>query len=268
MRVNDLEREKLLVEIRSLKTQRVITILGAFAAVIVFGIGNLSLILGMFRPNPQIRLMVQDNVVNRVGAIKLYNLGTNPGSIVLNSTASAIDGRWFRMAPGPYRVEVSIGSYLVQGIDFQVVDGTDQELALAPVPVGPMRIFVKNNTENPYPGDYLRLSVDSSGNGYLWVFDWRSDGLHLIFPRNSDSGVNSISTTETFYFPEDESILAGAQPRQERLVFVVTSTPDPSFARSRATGLLGGAPAKASLGRASHDWGLAVIEYTVRQIID
>lgn len=107
--------------------------------------------------------------------------------------------------------------------------------------------------------------MEASGNGYLWVFEERSDGYVPIYPENCPSKCgNDIRAEENYLFPDRKHrvLFAGDRPGSETLLFMVTSSEELSAAQQIALRFDNGIP-KASSGSRGPNWGYAKVSYII-----
>ena len=77
------------------------------------------------------------------------------------------------------------------------------------------------------PGSELSFHVSASGNGYVWAFESKREGMQLLYPEGcpADCG-NDISVKTGLQLPDarHRTLLAGTNAGKETLVFLVTSS--------------------------------------------
>ncbi len=263
---NSLEIQKLKSEIKSLKLQRTIAIIGVIITVSTTFLGNLTQIKSLFIPLPKVRVITNDVFVKRIGEIQIVNLTTKTPQTVL-STAIEEALEWISLEPGSYEIVLTINDKKVYSQKVLLQAGDVEPIIIPKRDTGNMTVEVVNHTPQPVPGAALDLSIDVSGNGYLWVFDYKSDGTYQIIYPNPTAKVfdNEVFVHKTFEFPDknDVRIFTGETPGEERLLFVVTSSKNVSFAQEKALQMSKVILAKADAGRNKENWGVAEITYTI-----
>ena len=267
--LGDIQREKILAEINSLKTQRRIAIwtaiLSPLGALIAFLILNSSQIKDFISPTPKIRLIVDDPFLERTAVIKITNLVSKEQETVIATTVKETV-EWLPLLAGSYRLFVMVNDKSVYSHDFYLRNGDAEPIVIPSRDIGNIRVIVKNNTSNPTPGTALDISVDASGNGYLWVFNYnKDDSLYkLIYPDISSANFNNkIEANKTYYLPDESriGIIAEDVPGEEKLLFVVTSSRNHTFAQQIATRMSQVVIAKARSQIVEENWGIAELSY-------
>jgi len=115
----------------------------------------------------------------------------------------------------------------------------------------------------------LDLSVQSAGNGYLWVFLLEPGGRpELIYPDTAGPHpVSAISVGQPFSFPDAYGIrlFAADEPKTEKLLFVVTSSSERVTAE-RIASRINATVTKARSGEETENWGACELSYQVGSI--
>ena len=260
-----LEVEKLQEEVKKARRENRIWIIGLLIAVAGFGLTNLNTIKGLVIREPRIRLAVEDPFVKRVGVVRIAH--TSGGREVEVETSVNEAEEWFTLQPGSYELEVAIEGRIFYSQKLLLKAG-DSEIIMVPErETGSIRVVVKNHTPNPRPGEPLDLSIESSGNGFLWVFDHSNEGKFIrIYPDPATPAiVAEIRADTTYTIPDAKGvkILTNKDTGQERLLFVVTSLPSAEDAQKIATRMSEAVISKANIDQETANWGIANLEYNV-----
>ena len=128
---------------------------------------------------------------------------------------------------------------------------------------------MNNNTPNPFPGQKHEITVNVTGNGYLWIYELK-EGLNygILYPFQSAGKYdNAIKVKEPFTFPDKNKFVlaAGKQAGKETLLFVVTSIMSRNFSDKIANRLNKHIIVKASVARKEYNWGAYKLTYNVRK---
>jgi len=218
---------------------------------------------------PKFMLVVEDSFLEKVGQVAVYDRTVD--TIVPVLMAPVKDAKeWVRLKPGSYHLVISVDNREVYGTDFLVRKGEARPILIPIRDAGNIGVFVENFTPNPRPAEKLDLAITSSGNGYVWIFDYADDGQYLlIYP---DIGLNEyhndIYAQKPFTFPDaDHMVLrAGDTPREEKLLVVVTSSKKVALAREIASRMEQVVLRKATAGKATEEnWGMLEVSYQVRR---
>lgn len=123
-----------------------------------------------------------------------------------------------------------------------------------------------NKTPRPHPGSVLQFQIESSGNGYLWIYELLDNNeFPQLYPQvGAPAESHSIYAGKPFILPDkkDYGLSAGNEAGQENLLFVVTSTHDVNKANTIAA-RMANATTKASGGDVLENWGVFLLSYQV-----
>jgi hypothetical protein len=263
---HSLENSKLQEEIRSLKQQRLIGIISAIGAVVAFCVINYTNIMGIFYPPPKIKLIVNDPYVKRNGSIKIKNIqNESEYPNISTSVDQALD--WIPLKEGSYRLVLSVNDkdYFKEDL---FLNAGDRDIVTIPERNDQtIDITVYNSTPNPPPGSPLHLQIESSGNGYLWIYDLPAqDNPALIYPAKDAAGErHKINVGQTYQIPDSEKhgIFVADQLIEENLLVIVTSSNSLSIADKIAASMSRKTVSKASSGTIDENWGISILTYKV-----
>ena len=260
-----LEVENLREEIKKTRRENRLWIIGLLLAVAGFGLGNLKTIQSLVIREPRVRLIVEDPFVKRVGMVRIVNTSGSRNIVVATAVSEAEE--WLTLTPGSYAVEITVEDRVFYSRQVLLKGGDSEPIIVPERETGSIRILVKNHTPNPKPDAPLDLSIESSGNGFLWVFDFSDDGKYSqVYPDlKTPNAVAAIRAGETYKIPDAKgvNILTNENVGQERLLFIVTSAPLSEEAQKIATRMSKAVIAKASTGREKTNWGIASLQYNV-----
>lgn len=269
---NDLKNEKMKLEVEMLqeevkkaRRENRIWVISLLIAIVGFGLGNLNTIKDLVIREPQLRLIVEDSFVKRVGMVRIAHTSGNREVAVETSISEAEE--WLTLSPGSYEVEISVEGKPFYSQKILLKPGDSEPIIVPQRETGSIRILVKNHTPNPKPGTPLDLSIESSGNGFLWVYDHSKDGkFSLVYPDPQKPGtLAEIRAGKTYTIPDANgiNITTNDDIGQERLLFVVTSSPSAQDAQKIVTRISEAVISKADTGHEKANWGIARLQYDV-----
>jgi hypothetical protein len=260
----NIEILKLREELKSSKQQRLLAILGAVGTVIAFLLTNTDKISNLIFHNPRVQVVMEDDYLKKNGQLKLLTRDAN-GTVVVSDSLSTLP-KWFSLNPGPYHLTITAFGESVYEMIFTVDKRDVRTIVIPAVPAANIRVAVENQTGHVGPGTQLDLQIESSGNGYVWVFQKNNDRYDLIYPLDCPTNCgNEITVSQGFHLPDQShrTIFAGMVAGEERLTFFVTSSPNVDSARKLAGHFANASIAKASGGIAKDNWGYAELSYEI-----
>ncbi len=261
---HELEKARLCEEIRSLKLQRLLAVLSTIGAIVAFFVVNHSKINRILNPPPKLKLVVEDPYIKHVGRLIIENTGKDKSSTLNTSVSAAID--WIPMKAGAYRLKLMIGDTICLDQDVILRAGDKQTVFIPKRNYQTIHVTVKNFTPRPRPGEPIQLEIESSGNGFIWVYDLSSpDTPKLTYPSPKDTAApRAITAGKTFKIPDSEGtgIFASDKPTEEKLLVVVTSSNSLILA-NRIAYRMSAASTKASSGQIRENWGVSLVRYRV-----
>ncbi len=258
-----LETEKLRQDIRSLRLQRLLAILGVVGTIIAFLVGNMSDIKAIFYPPPKIKLVFQGDFLKRTGTFSLYHNTDINKALMKLAAKEATD--WVSVDPGAYDIIISSGKSQVFKRELILKNGDREAVIIPPYFTPNIKLVVTSDILRPAPGSTLKFHIQTSGNGYLWVYEIsREQGFRLLYP-GVGAASNRISVNKPFILPDSNNygISAGDQPGEEKLLFVVTSSSHPAQANKIAA-RMSGVVTKASGSVITENWGVQLLSYQVQ----
>lgn len=256
--------QKMIQEIRTLKLKYRLAVLGIIGTIIAFVIGNQADIKAIFYPPPAIKIVTNDTFLQQHGALQIYHSSSEPESPFLQTSVSEASD-WLTLKPGAYRVVVQLND--IKKLDTQIVlENGDMEPLVIEQDHSKIQLKVVNKTPHPYPEAAVQLQVESSGNGYLWIYGLLNNNQFQRHypPVGATAERHSIYVGKPFALPDKENygLRAGNKVGQENLLFVVTSTHDATIADA-ITARMAGATTKASGGEVQENWGIYRLSYQV-----
>jgi len=260
----EVEISKLREEVRSLRQQRLLAILGAIGAVIAFLVTNTDKISDLIYHKPKVQVTTEDEYLRRNAQLTIAKRGEQGSVVVSDSLSSA--PKWFSVEPGAYHLTVAASGETSYEKDFTVDKGDARSFVIPNTQGASIRVSVENRSGRIGPGSQLEFQVEASGNGYVWIFEKRPQGFAIIYPANcpSDCG-NEVSVTRGLHLPDQKqrAILAGTHIGEEQLFFFVTSSADSDLAKRLAGQFENASIRKASGGIAKDNWGFAKVSYKI-----
>ena len=258
--------EKLREEIKGLRLQRLLAILSASGAMLAFAVTRYADIRSMLYRPPVLKVVVEDSYIKETGRLQVLRHGlTNQGAVVETSVSEALD--WLQLDPGNYDVVILLNKQEYLRTSFVLQAGDRESIFIPARDASSILITVTNRTPRPIPGSSLELAVQSSGNGFLWIYDLRKDGEYaLVYPPATAIGSsNEVQAGEVFKIPDSfrNGIFAGRSLGEERLLFVVTSLSARTTADEIASRLTSSTATKAAAGTINENWGASILSYQV-----
>lgn len=257
------ETEKLRQEIKSLRQQRVlavVTILGGAAA---FLLTNAERLFDLIHGDPKISISTDDESLRRNARFSVESQ-TGEKGVVAADTLS--ESRTLSLPPGTYRLTATSFDETVYTRDFTVGKGERRTMSIPGLSNASIRVSVQNQSGRIGPRSQLEFQVESSGNGYVWIFEVTRKNPTLIYPEGcSQACGNEISVDQGLHLPDtrQRAIFAGDRTRTESLLFLVTSSSDLDTATRLAAPFSIGTVLKASGGTAKGNWGYATVSYDI-----
>lgn len=257
------EAEKLRQEIKSLRQQRLLAVVTLLGATVAFLLTNAEKLSALFYRDPSLTLVTDDEALRRNAKFSVQSL-SDTGAIAAADTLA--ERRTVRLAPGPHRLAVSAFGATIYALDFTVERGEHRTVSVPGLANANIRVSIDNQSGPIGPGSQLELQVETSGNGYLWIFESTRKGTALLYPVGcSDACGNDISVTRGLHIPDSQqrAVFAGTVAKRETLLFLVTSRSDSDSAKQLAAPFSPGTILKASGGNLKGNWGYASLSYDI-----
>jgi len=264
LKIEDAQKEKILTEIHLLKIQLIIAVLTAICSIMVLIVTNFPQLKNLI-PNPQFRIVTNDNLLLREGIMNVSQIVDGKNQIkAVYPLWQAL--KWVQLEPGSYHLSVQYQVQEMWSTDLLLQTGKRVSLTIPTLFDGNIKVYVKNNTPQPLPKEKLDLTVDVTGNGFLWIYELHQKEASLIYPNLSENSGNEISVSQSYHFPDKNnfSIFAGENEGKETLLFVVTSTHDENLAREIVFRMIN-THTKASSEKQELNWGVTKIVYQIKR---
>ncbi len=261
-----LEQAKLQEQIRTLKQQRLLAVLSAIGAVLAFFVINHTKIMNIVTPSPRLRLEVKDPYVEKIGKLHIESTGLGSEESAFDTSVKAARD-WIPMKAGSYHLVLSVNDSVVFEQEVILEAGDKKVIVIPERRDQAIHVTVKNNTPRPPPGSPLQLMIESSGNGFLWIYDLPEKGNPvLVYPPETATGAShAITVGKTYQIPDSDknAIFVANEPTEETLLVVVTSSDSRVTADKIASRMSKAAIPKASSGKIKENWGVSLIRYKV-----
>jgi hypothetical protein len=259
-----LQEQKLREEIRSLKLKYRLALLGVMSAVIAFVVENYVEIKDILYPAPSVKVLTKDRFLQEHGVVEIFDAAkTGAEPTLKTSVREASD--WFEVKAGAYRFVVSLNQQTVLDQQLMLENGDREALLVQGIPQQ-IQLTVKNETPFPYPQSALKLTIESSGNGYLWIYELKDNNEYqkLYPPDGATKEQHFLYAGEPFHLPDAQNygLKAGEKVGEENLLFVITSTHKVTTADAIAASMAK-ATTKASAGPVEENWGVYHLRYRV-----
>jgi hypothetical protein len=246
-----LEADKLRNEIASLRIQRWLAVGGAIAAIVAFLITNWDKVA----PQAHIGIRSPDAFITRLADAVIEN--ATDQKVVYQSKLEAAK-KWITVPPGAYNVRIAIDGSSISEHAVALERGDYEVVRLASQTSGNMRVQTRLGRKTFAPGSQLPLAVDSSGNGFVWLFEAVSGTMKLVFPASRQTQ-HMISVEKSFEF---DTLSVSDVAGEEKLLVLVTSTDDEADAHTLAQRFTPSF-AKATAVPRNQDWGAKLVVYNV-----
>lgn len=262
-----IEVKKLQEEIRSLRLQRFLLLLATLGSVISFIVANYANIVDILYPSPQISVSISDPFLRANGVIEVQKLNSGKWEKEISTSAKESE-EWITLPEGSFKVRLLFNDEAFDAKQVQLRKGDSRIIKFEDMLNGVIKVKVKRKTQNILPNTPLQLEVASSGRGYIWVFDITPEKqLSLIYPdAGSEPSTHEIFPESKYRIPDTRNfgVFSGDAPGMERLLFLVTATPNESLALSIASNFSGSTTAKAQGGVVEVDWGAFIESYDIK----
>jgi hypothetical protein len=261
--IEEIKKKKLLSEIKWLKTQRTIALLGVIGAVLAFSITNIASLERLFYNKPMFNIEVDNEYLLKHGELIVYNNydSIEPRQVIRTKLNEASD--YTSIAEGSYTFVIRNKNINLLSEQLLLKEGDVKTIILPSLNRNIININVTNLTPKPLPEQPLEFSIETSGNGYLWVFEHVDKQYALLYPARGNI-VEIRAMSEFKLVPSDkEGLFAGSTIGEEKLLFVVTSNGDSNVAQRIANNLSDSIITKASAGKLKENWGATEISYKV-----
>ncbi|QQS51582.1 MAG: hypothetical protein IPM71_02325 [Bacteroidota bacterium] len=267
--MDELKKQQLAAEVKSLKTQRLLSVLTAIGALIAFMVTNLTEINQLFTGKGSVRVATDEMFVREQGLFTLSHLSDGDYKIIADYRYSDISTK-VKTDPGSYRISLQIDSNTLWTGNFSIEKSEDEIISVPRIFDGQMFVTVQNNSPVILPESQVNISVSSSGNGYLWIFEKiDTQNYALRYPPDKEYTSNAISANETFQFPDANqmALFSGSELKMENYVLLVTSVNDWEYAHDLLELVTGGnSISKGTFRQRKLNWGAAHFEITINSL--
>lgn len=264
--LDEIKKKQILAEIRSIKIQYTIAILSVLGSALAFIIIQRQEISHLLEHAPRLSIACDDVFVKRAARVKI--IGKSDQKTYLESDLKNFDGE-IELAAGSYQTSIVLNDREIWNESFILQPNQTRLVKLPDFFRNQIAIYVTNPDLETKPRGKLNLDINSSGNGYLWIYELLDgDQLRLLFPREDEAALNAheISASSAFKFPEGVYLAAGDLEKQEKYVFIVTSLDNRDFSRLIVNGIYGNKDIdKGEIQSIEKNWGVTSIEVKVRK---
>ncbi|MGD2086864.1 MAG: hypothetical protein PVH61_11845 [Candidatus Aminicenantes bacterium] len=264
----NIKNQHILAEIRLLKIQAVVAILTVFGALVAFIITNHHTVKNLILSS-KIKTKTNDIRILRNGKITISKIIEGDEKEVIKCSIKESTS-WIKLKPGSYRVSLKYFDHNIWSREFLLQTGESEIIQIPDQFMGNIQVFVKIGKMNLLPTETLDITVETTGNGYLWVYEITDENRYsrIYPPKTTSNYCNEINVEEPFRFPDRKNLVlaAGDKEGKESLLFVITSVNRETFADeviSRVTDL---SVVKTILREKEFNWGIAEITYNIKRI--
>jgi hypothetical protein len=261
--LDDVKKKQILAEIRSIKIQSAIAILSVIGSAVAFIVIQQQSIKKLFETNPKLVVRCNDPFLKRAAKIKFVSTTNAQNSF--ESDLKNIDEE-IEIPPGAYASSLTFEGKEIWTENFIMEMNKSQIITLPEFFNNKINVYAKPASSAVKPGGRIDVDINSSGNGFLWVYELTSSQeIKLLFPSDSEinSNVHQVLASAPFQFPEDVYLAAGTQEQKEKYIFMVTSINNPTYAHEMVTSLYGNEIDKGVIQSIDKNWGLASVEIDV-----
>ncbi len=257
----NLEITKLREEIHSLKIQTtiaILTITGTFIAALAPYINSIY----KEYCRSIVQIIVDDTIVKQKAIFTIVGQGATAENYLsgyLNELPTQI-----RLPAGTYSLSANIEKSIVFQMDFYIKKREKRTLSIPTIFNGSIQVYAKLNASKVYPGMILPLIIQSSADGYLWIYEINNDRIpKLLFPNSEVD--NSINAFKQLNIPAGDNgyINAGDRYGEETILFIVTKQNGRSSADFISTKYTNSTTMKASGGIGLPDYGTSILRYSI-----
>ena len=254
------EKEK--EEIKWIKVQRNIAILGIIAAILANSIQYTGKLYNWYSLSKIAIEMEDDYLMNR-SFICIYNSNNTVNPIV---KAHPIDlKKGTSLVEGSYLVKMEYQNTILFE-DYIYLKKHEHKIYKLPnIFGGSFLVFAKINAIHIYPNMPLPLIVESSREGYLWIYELDDKTPpKFIFPKSFKN--NEIFAGDQYTLPRKnvEFIKTGSYEGKEKLLFIVTEKNDKGAADKIALNTFKNTLQKADSSLTNINYGITAVSYSIR----
>lgn len=250
---------KIKEEIKSIRFQRNIAILGIVGSILATIIQYAGGFIDMYS-KAYLSFHLQDEFLHEKAKIRVTSTTSNkPYDLVFD--AVVLD-KPLRIPTGFYDVSISLNQNVLFTKNIHAAIREKVELNVPKQFIGSIQVFARLNTIKVYPEMLLPLIVESSEDGFLWIYE--IDKLNEVIPLFPITDqINSISSNSSMILPDNygRGIKAGDKD-EEVLLFIVTEENN-QMKSDQIAQKIAGVTTKASIVDGIQKYGVFTIKYKI-----
>lgn len=259
--LDELKQKQILAEIRSIRLQYILAIVGVIGSVLAFVVIQRNNIKDLFTKESRLFYLSDENFVNAYAVVVVKDV---KGEIKVNTTLSNT-AKGIVLEPGSYSAGVKIDSQRIWSESFTLAKNEIRKIALPKFFASSIKVVVENGRPVVQPGDKIDVSISASGNGYLWIFEILDTETKILFPTTESQDKNYITAGDVFAFPEGLALFAGPDAKMEKYLFLVTSFNDMNYAEDILHMLYKKDIAKGDVKSIEQTWGKQELQVEVKK---
>lgn len=262
MSKNSFNQKKETEEIKWLKTQRNIAILGLIATIFATSVQYIG-ILYKYISKSSMTVQIEDEYVKKEGQIKIIKHGS-ANTIIIAGHPNELPEK-ISLDKGSYQLELSLKEKKLFQTSFYLKAWEGKVVKIHLPFDGTIFVFAELQSSRVFPEMPLPIKIESSRKGYLWIYgiEKGSEFPPMLYPDGHRENEISPDTGLILPNPKVKGIKAGPQSGDEKLLFVVTEKQDKSFADQLALTVTKSSIQKAANITTDIKYGLWTISYKI-----
>ncbi len=265
--LDEIKKKQVLAEIKSIRINSVLAILGVVGSAIGFLIMQQNSLFAIFTSKPTIQIVTSEDFVRKNALLIVKGLHGKP---VLESELKNVREE-IELEPGSYAMSIVVGGDTLWREKFILESNEKTSINLPRLFENKINVLLTNYTPQLRPSQPIDFDLQSSGNGYLWIYEINSSDsslVSLLFPKPAllrDFPVcNQIEVGKSFLFPEGMGLVAGTSVKRESNLFIVTSVNDESYANHLIEILTGNDIQKGDIDLIKKNWGMTKLNIDIK----
>jgi len=268
--LEELKRKQIVNEIKSLKTQRTLSLLTTLGMFFAFLITNGDSISNILSTDSRISVKSKDKIVEELGRFNLEILKNSRYEKIADIKYEDVENN-YKVEQGSYKLSLLLNNETMWVDSFSIEANQTKEITLPKLYKEQIKVKIINDSKSILPDSQVKIKVSSSGNGYLWIFEEIEENVFkLQYPPINNYAYNKINAYEIFQFPDQEglALFSGKESKIEKYITLVTSINDEQHAHDLIQLLKGSfelSTDKGVLRKRKLNWGAASFEINIKQ---
>lgn len=249
-------------EIRWIKVQRNIAILGVFAAIFTNSLQYITKAYGNYT-EATLSINIEDKYLSSKSLVSIYSVNDNTKPIVKAHPNEVSNG--LRLKDGSYLIKIELKETTLYEDYIHLSKAERKTFSLPSFFKGSFLVFAKTNAIKIYPDTPVPLIVESSKDGYLWIYELKKgENPEFKFPKQNKE--NAIKVGGDFILPRRnvEYIKSSKKIGKEKLLIIVTAKMEKSEADKLALMIANSSLQKADSSISKISYGFSTLSYEVQ----